>query len=1019
MQDSIHESANISKLCLQYGKLYYSKANYKKSISCFECALRFSRSNELDLKLQSLAYSYLSELYWKVNDASMAVSYMKQDLFIATVMACPGSLFRCYSNLANAYYFKGEFRRSLMYRRHQLTVALKLKNLPPIIMVLKEVAYLHAMIGMYKLAVRILQRCLHLSAKLNDDLLQLAVMNDLSVLQLVLAHFDSSLKVSEEHLRLSELLNNRREEVEAYKNMACVHLATGSYNKSIECLNNILHLNNNHFHNDPYLQMTTHSMLGHVYLATNELKKANLYFEKQLNQALKCCDDSAEARACFNLGMLFEKANNFKSATKLYERTLALVDHDIDATIYENFPQSLVAFRGRLYFHIGCYFEKLKCYDVTLEAYKRALQIYRSSNLENCEAVCLRSLSHLYSQLDQMDSCLKYFKMYANLASYSGASTSGKHCTSYMYEAKLTDLIRLDKLARSKLIAGNLQEAVEIFELFLSSVDWLQQFQQPQQLQQYQPQNKQQIENAHNLTYTRLHVLDNLAHVNYKLERYNEAFNYYSMALPLCQNLKRLKREIRCLQYLGNIKLRQQCYMQALQFFEQCLRLVQANNKDVNFDGGEVKLVSSVENLSQTEVSDKLLDNNNIGESNSNSNNNSDHVNNNPSPISSPKSTETRILEAILLLNISDCYMMLGQLAEARNHLYCILKNRTTTRLLMQYNVRCFQRCALNMGTCCMWLARLHEAIASFLVYAHVSQLQCVQSSCCYDDAGDSNEMLGYKMMSECYEMHAQLPWAVECVLKIKKILSSLSSFQSPSNDATLTSLSPPSLPSMLKDFNDYVQFKLNNNDITACALSDDEMMKIFSCGVKYLLNNFSASGKKSWKILLHLVEKSLWKMQCVNDHNNNDNNNTINNNSYNSSCSNGSRRNNYKDMYITQESFINRMKKTGKKNVTIKCDINNNNNNNNNSNINVTNDNNNKIKKSNVDTSQRNLIGAMMVMVTLGFTMRATPTNNDGYNEGKKIERLIIFPRKDKNNLMRIFVSTLKRLPGWLHVFY
>lgn len=163
-------------------------------------------------ELRGSVLSALSSAFWALNDIDKALSYMQQDLAVATAMGDTSSKCRAHSNLGSAFFSKGMYKEALQSHKAQLVLAMRLKDTMSAAQALTSLGHVHTALGDLPMALASHQQCVQLVAELGNRILEARETSNVGAVYLAMGDFDNALQCYHSHLSIALALNDRVEE---------------------------------------------------------------------------------------------------------------------------------------------------------------------------------------------------------------------------------------------------------------------------------------------------------------------------------------------------------------------------------------------------------------------------------------------------------------------------------------------------------------------------------------------------------------------------------------------------------------------------------------------------------------------------------------------------------------------------------------------------------------------------------------------------------------------------------------
>jgi signal transduction histidine kinase len=144
-------------------------------------------------------------------------------------------------------------------------------------------------------------------------------------------------------------------------------------------------------------------------------KSALFWHKRQLKYADSLNFDLGSTQALNNLGMIYQRMNQYEKATAAFQRAIDIADKNHDLQNY------VIALNG-----IGNIYLELSNYKEAMENFRNCLQIEQKNNNLLGIALNLNNIGHIHSKLNETEKALEYFmlsmEIYREIASARGVA---------------------------------------------------------------------------------------------------------------------------------------------------------------------------------------------------------------------------------------------------------------------------------------------------------------------------------------------------------------------------------------------------------------------------------------------------------------------------------------------------------------------------------------------------------------------------------------------------------------------
>ena len=233
----------------ELGDAYLSLGQYKRAIKFYLSALN-SRKHPIEkagaLNNLGITYAYLGQYQKAINyyqsSQTILINYKnsqnKEDneyyFYFRRVISIPSLEAKIINNLANTYYFLGQYQKAIKLHKQSLSIARQIQNLEIEASSLNNLGDAYVALKQYPKALDFYQSSLTIFQKMKDSLREANSLNNLGNVHFLIGEYQKSIYLYEQALNIDRKIHNRQGEADALNNLGNAYFAQGKYNKSLE-----------------------------------------------------------------------------------------------------------------------------------------------------------------------------------------------------------------------------------------------------------------------------------------------------------------------------------------------------------------------------------------------------------------------------------------------------------------------------------------------------------------------------------------------------------------------------------------------------------------------------------------------------------------------------------------------------------------------------------------------------------------------------------------------------------------
>ncbi|HOK41416.1 MAG TPA: CHAT domain-containing protein [bacterium] len=283
LNKTINEDKSQEALFAQYirlGRIYYLRLNdYLTALDYFEKAKDLVKSDD---KLLCQTLIYIGLVKERIIGLEEARTIYNEAIKINKKINDKDIEAELLLNIANTYWYEGDYKQAIEYAFKALDICKKNKN----------------------------------------EQLEYIIYNTIGLIYWTLNNFEKSIYYLENSLLLSSKLKFYNDVASTYNNLGLVYRSQKNYNEAIDYFNKAIEIDKNLM--SKWALGYDYRNLGITYLLLNDLKKANEYLFTAYDYSSKINDYVNLAKTMLELGNLYTKLNDTKLALDWFDKTLEI-----------------------------------------------------------------------------------------------------------------------------------------------------------------------------------------------------------------------------------------------------------------------------------------------------------------------------------------------------------------------------------------------------------------------------------------------------------------------------------------------------------------------------------------------------------------------------------------------------------------------------------------------------------------------------------------------------------------------
>ncbi|RXM96577.1 Tetratricopeptide repeat protein 28 [Acipenser ruthenus] len=312
-----------------YGNMGITKMNMnvmEEAIGYFEqqlAMLQQLNGNEAVLD-RGRGYGNLGDCYEALGDYEEAIKYYEQYLSVAQSLNRMQDQAKAYRGLGNGHRAMGSLQQALVCFEKRLVVAHELGESFNKAQAYGELGSLHSQLGNYEQAISCLERQLNIAREVKDRILESAAACGLGGVYQHMGEYDTALQYHQLDLEISEETSNPTCQGRAYGNLGLTYESLGNFERAVVYQEQ--HLSIAAQMNDLVAKTVAYSSLGRTHHALQNYSQAVMYLQEGLRLAEQLGRREDEAKIRHRLGLSLWASRNLEEAQHQLYRASALFE---------------------------------------------------------------------------------------------------------------------------------------------------------------------------------------------------------------------------------------------------------------------------------------------------------------------------------------------------------------------------------------------------------------------------------------------------------------------------------------------------------------------------------------------------------------------------------------------------------------------------------------------------------------------------------------------------------------------
>jgi CHAT domain-containing protein/Tfp pilus assembly protein PilF len=596
-------SGNKAALALSNaGYLHAAVGNKNKGLECYEQALALFQAVS-DRGAECRTLFNIAAIHQSYGEPEKALDYYERGLPIARASHDQSREAGALHNIGILYATLREKRKALEYYEKALPLFRSVGNRDSEAAILIKIGQAYVAFGENRKAIEYFEQSLPLLRAQDNRLGEAVSLNHLGGIYVTLGDKHKALEYFERALPLVRANADRGLEAAILNNIGSICSAIGQQKKGLESHESALAIYQ--LAKDRKGEAETLNKIGLAYNALQERKKALEYFQRALVLFRETNNQAGEASAIYNTGRIYSALKDGKKAQEAYSQALKLfraagddegvaatlasmrlvdldnkkrqIEQEVDLVLAarRNYDKASEAYS---FYKIGETLDGLGENQKALEAYERALSLYRSGGDLDNEAALLFRIGWIYNRLGEKGKALEYYERALQIRKTTGNKQQeaallgmisgywfelGDRKKALEYCERELALLRTLKDRRSE--ARVLNKIGIYYGTLLDVENALKYFQQAAGI-------SEELGNKN----AELVALKNIGDVYKAIGNYKKALDYYQHSLRLAQEIKNTPYQLQSLQRLGDSYFESGESQAARQYYEQIVSLSQS-----------------------------------------------------------------------------------------------------------------------------------------------------------------------------------------------------------------------------------------------------------------------------------------------------------------------------------------------------------------------------------------------------------------------------------------------------------
>ena len=356
---------------------------------------------------EGCAYSNLGNAYWRLGNFKKAMEYHQNHLSLSKTLGDKAGEGTAYGNLGIISQCIGDFKQAIDYHSRRLSIAKDIGDKAYEGLVLCHLGIAYFSVGNFREAIERHKQQLKIAKDVGDRTLEGYAYSNLGKVNLALSNFKQAIEFHNQHLSISKQLGDKTGEGNAYGNLGNAFQCLGDFKHAIAYYN--LLLISSQELGDRAREGSTYGNLGNSYVSLGDLKQAMEYHRKHLNIAKEVGDRDGEGSAYGNLGNACCLLGDFKQAIEYIKLRLSFAKETGNKSA-----------EGRSYGSLGNAYESLGDFKQAIEYHKKHLNFSKDIGDRACEGMAYGSLGNAYYSLGDFKLAQEYHKQHLEISKEVG-----------------------------------------------------------------------------------------------------------------------------------------------------------------------------------------------------------------------------------------------------------------------------------------------------------------------------------------------------------------------------------------------------------------------------------------------------------------------------------------------------------------------------------------------------------------------------------------------------------------------
>ena len=299
-----------------------------------------------------------------------------------------------YSNLGQAYYSIGAFRKAVEYHQLHLTISKEVGEREGEGRAYGNLGIACISLGDFRKAIEYHDLQHTIFKELGDRSGQMRACANLGAAYHSLGDFKKAIEYHQIHLEIAKEVGNRSAEGRGYANLGIDSLSLGDFKKAIEYHSLDLSIANET--KDKAGQGRAYCNIGNTYCSSGEFMKAMEYHQPDLGIAKELGDRVAEAKAYSNLGIVYKSLGDFKTAIEYHQQYLSFTKETGDK-----------AGEGCAYANLGIVYDCMSDFNEAIKYHQLHLDIAKKVEDRHGEECAYGNLGIAYRSLGDFQKAIE------------------------------------------------------------------------------------------------------------------------------------------------------------------------------------------------------------------------------------------------------------------------------------------------------------------------------------------------------------------------------------------------------------------------------------------------------------------------------------------------------------------------------------------------------------------------------------------------------------------------------------